>query len=92
MTLAICFACGAIKFGALCPCEKCKTIPKSEDEIAVSLLMSDHHMSVADLESLSQAMMGGRSTPCPIRRAWRAGGTGSPTRARHHSEIKKTQQ
>ena len=65
MTIAICFACGAIKFGALCPCEKCGTTPKSEDEIAVSLLMSDHHMSVADLESLSQAMMGGEIQPVP---------------------------
>jgi len=42
MTMAICFACGAIKFGALCPCDKCKATPKSEDEIAVSLLLSDH--------------------------------------------------
>ena len=65
MTLAICFACGAIKFGALCPCEKCKATPKSEDELAVSLLLCDHHMSVPDLEALSDAMVSGKIHPVP---------------------------
>jgi len=65
MTIAICFACGAIKFGALCPCEKCKAAPKSEDEIAVSLLLCDHHIPVTDLEALSDAMMSGKIHPVP---------------------------
>ena len=45
--------------------EKCKATPKSEDEIAVSLLLSDRHMSVADLENLSKATMGGEVHPVP---------------------------
>jgi hypothetical protein len=65
MTIAICFACGAIKFGALCPCEKCNATPNSEDEIAVSLLLCDHHMPIPDLEALSEAMMGGKVHPVP---------------------------
>jgi hypothetical protein len=65
MTIAICFACGAIKFGALCPCETCKATPKSEDEIAVSLLLSDHHMPIPDLEALSEAMVSGKVHPVP---------------------------
>jgi hypothetical protein len=47
------------------PLREVGATPKSEDELAVSLLMSDHHMSVADLESLSQVMMSGEVHPVP---------------------------
>jgi hypothetical protein len=65
MTIAICFACGAIKFGALCACKKCAATPKSEDEIAVSLLLCDRHMRIPDLEALSDAMVSGEIHPVP---------------------------
>jgi hypothetical protein len=65
MTMAICFACGAMKFGALCPCQKCAAAPKSEDELAVSLLLSDHHMSAPNLEHLSEMMLCGQVCPVP---------------------------
>lgn len=65
MTLAICFSCGATKFGVLSPCGNCKARPTEEDEIAVSMLMTDHHMTVRDLETLSQALMRGEARPVP---------------------------
>ena len=65
MTLAICFACGAIKFGALCPCDTCGAAPKEEDELAVSLLMTDRRLSMPALKKLSADMLSGKVRPVP---------------------------
>jgi hypothetical protein len=42
MTTAVCFRCGKLKFGAFCPCE-CGAMPQTEDELAISLAMTDHY-------------------------------------------------
>ncbi len=65
MTIAICFSCGATKFGALTLCEACNVSPRQEDEIVQSLLMTDRHMPMAALEELSQRMMRGEVWPVP---------------------------
>ena len=42
MTTAVCFRCGELKFGAFCPCQ-CGAMPQTEDELAISLAMTDHY-------------------------------------------------
>ena len=49
MTQAICFNCGITKFGAFTPCPDCEATPQSEDEVAVSLLLTDHYMDMQEL-------------------------------------------
>lgn len=63
MTIAVCFSCGAMKFGALTSCEQCKALPRDEDDIIVSLLLTDRHLAIPALESLSQSIMRGESRP-----------------------------
>lgn len=54
MTQAICFSCGATKFGAFTPCSACATQPETEDQIAASLLLTDHFMDAATLAENSE--------------------------------------
>ena len=48
MTDALCFGCGAIKFGAWCPCRDCRTLSSGNKDI--DLVFSDHSMSRRNLE------------------------------------------
>lgn len=43
MTLAICLYCGASKFGAFTPCTGCGVRPASDDDLVVSLALTDHY-------------------------------------------------
>lgn len=52
MTIAVCFRCGSFKFGSLCSCDNCLAVPISEDEIARSLVMSDHYFDQSTLEEI----------------------------------------
>lgn len=60
MTTAVCFRCGAIKFGAILPCGSCGAKPGTEDELIRSVWMSDHHFSRAKLESIAAAVAAGQ--------------------------------
>ena len=60
MTVAICIKCGAFKFGAFSPCEKCGAIPESEDDLALSMLMSDHFRNREELEKIGQSIADGK--------------------------------
>lgn len=51
MTFAVCFKCGHLKFGAFLPCDDCSALPQNEEEVALSLAMTDHYF---DLETLKQ--------------------------------------
>lgn len=42
MTDAICFKCGAEKVGPLTQCGSCKTTPRAESDLALSLALSEH--------------------------------------------------
>ena len=53
MTKAICFSCGAEKFGALTQCGACKSTPRVEGDLALSLVLSDHLSSETQLEVLA---------------------------------------
>lgn len=50
MTQAVCFKCGAIKFGAFCPCPACNATPEAEDDLVISLAMTDHYFDVKTLQ------------------------------------------
>lgn len=45
--MALCFNCGDLKFGALCPCSSCKSHATGHEDL--DILFSDHQMCVEDL-------------------------------------------
>lgn len=59
MTVAVCFRCGVIKFGAFVACPECAAVPATEDDIAVSLAMTDHYFGRAELERMAAAVHAG---------------------------------
>lgn len=59
MTKALCWQCGEIKFGAFNPCPACNAEPGNEDEIMVSLLLTDHHLSDDELVCFQARIRGG---------------------------------
>jgi hypothetical protein len=60
MTTAVCFKCGAMKFGAWFPCEACGKTPSTEDDLITSLALSDHHYDLITLTKLSDHIAAGR--------------------------------
>ena len=52
MTMALCFDCGNIKFGAICPCPNCGT--SSTGNIELDILFSDHRFRVETLEQAGE--------------------------------------
>ena len=45
MTIAVCVRCGAEKFGAFNPCECCGFLPRSDEDLATSLALTDHYLN-----------------------------------------------
>lgn len=66
MTIAICYSCGAMKFGALTPCETCKKRPSDENEIILSLVTTDRHFPISELENISKWLREGNG-PLNVR-------------------------
>jgi hypothetical protein len=54
MTMAICFKCGKMKFGAFTQCPECNGEPKTDDELVVSLVMTDHIYNGEEMELLGE--------------------------------------
>ncbi|QDT98500.1 hypothetical protein [Gimesia aquarii] len=52
MTTAVCFQCGHLKFGSFVPCDQCQARPRTDDEMIISLAMTDHYFDQATLESM----------------------------------------
>src|SRR5579871_5234 len=59
MTTAVCFKCGAIKFGAFVPCPECSGFPQTEDDLALSLAMTDHYFDMPTLEQMGASVRDG---------------------------------
>jgi hypothetical protein len=59
MTVAVCFKCGEIKFGAFSPCQSCGAEPKSDDDLVLSLAMTDHYHERPALQELGQKIKKG---------------------------------
>jgi hypothetical protein len=60
MTLAVCFKCGVSKFGAFVPCPACAARPQSEDDLALSLAMTDHYFDRPTLEQMGALLRDGK--------------------------------
>jgi hypothetical protein len=60
MTTAVCFNCGEIKFGAFTPCEKCLITPVNEDDLAISLAMTDHYFDMLTLKQIAHSIRAGK--------------------------------
>jgi hypothetical protein len=59
MTAAVCFKCGALKMGAMLPCSRCSARPASDDELVLSVAMTDHHYSRSELERIGREVANG---------------------------------
>jgi len=62
MTKAVCFQCGHLKSGAFSQCEKCGSLPLSDDELAISIAFNEHNFDRASLERIGSEIAAGR---CP---------------------------
>jgi hypothetical protein len=60
MTDAVCFYCGDMKFGAFTDCPTCGVKPETDDDLALSLALTDHYLSKANLEQFSQSIQAGK--------------------------------
>lgn len=54
MTKALCFHCGEVKFGAICPCPSCGTA--STGDMSLDIAFSDHRMDVQTLEEFGEVV------------------------------------
>lgn len=54
MTWAMCFNCGATKFGAICPCPECQI--SSTGDMSLDIAFSDHNMSKQTLEAFGKVV------------------------------------
>jgi hypothetical protein len=63
MTIAVCFNCGAKKFGSLVECQSCNRAPATDLDAAWSLACSDHHFPIETLEQISADMHSGGPRP-----------------------------
>jgi hypothetical protein len=60
MTTAVCFKCGKLKFGAFLPCEACSAVPHDEEEIAISLAITDHYFDLPTLKQIGTSITNGK--------------------------------
>ena len=63
MTMAVCFRCGGLKFGAFTACPACMHRPRNDDELAQSLALSDHNLDSDALDRMSERIRSGESVP-----------------------------
>lgn len=62
MTKAVCCYCGEFKYGAFLPCQKCSSVPETDDQLMLSLAISDHYLDDAALTAVSKDIATGN---CP---------------------------
>lgn len=60
MSISVCFKCGTTKLEPACPCTKCRTTPASEDELAVSMALTDTLMSNDELHDIAGTIAAGK--------------------------------
>jgi hypothetical protein len=60
MTWALCFNCGSIKFGAICPCPQCH-VASTGDEM-LDILFSTHHWQRRTLEEFGSVVQAIKAT------------------------------
>jgi hypothetical protein len=60
MTMAVCFRCGGMKFGAFVPCPECRQAPRTEEDLAISMAMTDHYFDVPTLKKIGASVKKGK--------------------------------
>ena len=60
MTVAVCFHCGTFKSAAFCPCPDCAALPQHEEELALSLAMTDHYFDRPALNEIATSIQAGK--------------------------------
>lgn len=61
MTMAVCFRCGETKFGAFCPCPRCHAMPQNEEDLALSMAMTDHYFNLPTLKLMGAKIRSGKA-------------------------------
>lgn len=73
MAMSICFKCGSAKSGALIACQTCHAVPRTRDDIALSLALSDHLSSKQQLAQYSHELRSGKGASVPLSDIIQAG-------------------
>ena len=73
MGMAICFKCGSAKSGALAACQTCHAVPRTRDDLALSLALSDHLSSKEQLAQYSHEIRSGKGASVPFSDIIQAG-------------------
>ena len=60
MTTAVCFKCGKLKSGAFLPCEDCSALPQNEEEVALSMAMTDQYFELPALKQIGDSIADGK--------------------------------
>ena len=64
MTQAVCWKCGEPKHGAVTRCERCQSVPRTDDELALSLaFITDRYYAPADLAEITARLHAGKMPP-----------------------------
>ena len=66
MSIAICFKCGSTKFGPLVACQRCHAEPRTADDFALSLALSDHLSSKEQLVRYAHELRSGKDASVPL--------------------------
>jgi hypothetical protein len=61
MTQALCLKCGAFKIGAFTPCHECGFSPKTVEDKAKGMIMTDWHFNSEQLEEYSSRIKAGET-------------------------------
>jgi hypothetical protein len=61
MTFAVCYCCGNEKHGAFSICSNCGRKPQLEEDIVMSLAMTDHYFMREDIKRMGLRLRSGRS-------------------------------
>jgi hypothetical protein len=71
MTMAVCFKCGEIKHGAFNACNMCGAQPINENDLAMSMAMTDHYHKEPTLRQMGQDIKSGHPPKLdPESRNW----------------------
>jgi hypothetical protein len=60
MTQAVCFKCGEIKLGAFVLCPYCNARPSADEELILSLAMTDHYFDLATMKQMGASVKDGQ--------------------------------
>jgi hypothetical protein len=60
MTQAVCFKCGEMKHGVFTKCSHCGERPVTDDELVLSLAMTDHYFDSTTIKQMGAAVAGGK--------------------------------